>query len=196
MTQLMLAHTNTVYAVEPHDEHRAQIALRCPSAKVIDATIASFSPPQPVDLGLISHVFYHVPDHKWGAYTMRAARHLAPGGALLISLRGPDLGASRMLSDLGGPPFDLHGALANVIRTEAEFDFTWSQGRNEVTTHSLEDTLKIARFILCDRDEDAFARPLTEARFQQYVRDNFWDGEAQIGGWPVSTVYCIVERRR
>ena len=43
-----------------------------------------------------------------------------------------------------------------------------------ITTTSFEDTLTLARFMLCDRDADAFSRPLMEEEFQVYVRGHFW----------------------
>lgn len=39
---------------------------------------------------------------------------------------------------------------------------------------SFEDTLKIARFMVCDRDAAAFSRSPTEGAFQAYVREHFW----------------------
>ena len=64
LTRLMLEHFQCVYAVEPHPGMRAVLAMRCPCAQVFDGTLFSTIPPTPVAVGLISHVFYHVPDHK------------------------------------------------------------------------------------------------------------------------------------
>jgi hypothetical protein len=63
-----------------------------------------------------------------------------------------------------------------------------------VTTNSLEDTLSIARFMLCDRAADAFSRPPTEHQFQEYVRGHFWDERTGTGGWQLEAVVCLVRR--
>jgi hypothetical protein len=48
-------------------------------------------------------------------------------------------------------------------------------------------TNTIARFMLCDRDADAFSRPPTEEAFQAYVRKHFWDERTGRGGWEYAT---------
>ena len=60
----MVEHFQHVYAVEPHPGMRAVLATRCPRAQLLDGTIMSTVLPTKVEVGLISHVFYHVPDHK------------------------------------------------------------------------------------------------------------------------------------
>jgi trans-aconitate methyltransferase len=64
LTSLMVEHFQHVYAVEPHPGMRAVLATRCPRAQLLDGTIMSTVLPTKVEVGLISHVFYHVPDHK------------------------------------------------------------------------------------------------------------------------------------
>src|SRR5262245_25126683 len=76
LTGLLLEHFHHVYAVEPHPVMRAVLATHCPRAQIVDGTLMSAVLPTPVEVGLISHVFYHVPDHQWGAYTMHAAQYL------------------------------------------------------------------------------------------------------------------------
>ena len=48
----------------PNPGMRAVLATRCPRAQLLDGTIMSTVLPTKVEVGLISHVFYHVPDHK------------------------------------------------------------------------------------------------------------------------------------
>jgi hypothetical protein len=194
MTELLLEAIDTVYAVEPNSQRREQLQQNCPRATVIDGTIASFTPPRKVQLGLICHVYYHIPDHKWGAYTIRAARHVAEDGALLITLQAPDSEGARMLAHFGAPPFDLQRNLADVMRAHPEFDFTWSHGRNQISTTSFENTLKIARFMLSDRAEDNYSRAVSESEFRDYVRSHFWNEEQCKGGWNVFLDYCVVRR--
>ena len=59
--------------------------------------------PTPVEVGLISHVFYHIPDHKWGAYTIHAANQLTEDGVLVVTLKNPDSGCNQMLEYFGAP---------------------------------------------------------------------------------------------
>lgn len=63
-----------------------------------------------------------------------------------------------------------------------------------ITTTSFEDTLTLARFMLCDPDADAFSRPPMEEEFQDYVREHFWDERKGTGGWDCEEVFCCVRR--
>ncbi|MCI0668796.1 MAG: methyltransferase domain-containing protein [Methylococcaceae bacterium] len=194
LTGLLLEYFQTVYAVEPNPEMRAQLSSKHPAARVFDGTIASTVPPARVDVGLISHVFYHVPDHKWGAYTVRAANHLTAHGVLVVALKDPDSGCNRMLEHFGAQRFDLYRGLARVIRIHPEFDFSFTRVPGSVVTDSFEDTLRIARFMMCDRDADAFSREPDEAQFQSYVREQFWNAHTGTGGWRYDVVLCLVRR--
>jgi hypothetical protein len=86
----------------------------------------SAAPPGEVDVAVLSHVLYRIPDHQWGAHVIRAAHFLAREGVLLVVLKDPDSGCNRMLADCGAPPFDLFTGLAPVVRRHKEFDFTFS----------------------------------------------------------------------
>jgi hypothetical protein len=194
LTSLMLEHFGHVYAVEPHPRLRAVLAGRCPGARILDGTLISASPPEPVEVGVISHVFYHVPDHVWGAYTIHAAKQLSQDGVLVVTLKDPDSGCNRMLKHFGAPHYDLYAGLAGAIRLHPELDFSFTHVPASITTSSLEDTLSIARFMLCDRAADAFSRPPTEDEFQEYVRGHFWDERTGTGGWQLQAVVCLVRR--
>jgi SAM-dependent methyltransferase len=194
LTRVLLERAGTVYAVEPSPEMRAVLAANCPAAQVLAGTIMSAEPPDRAHVAVLSHVLYHVPDHQWGAHVIRAARFLAPAGVLLVVLKDPDSGCSRMLEHFGAPPFDLFAGLARVVRRHKEFDFTFSHSPHALRTGSFEDTLRVARFMMADRAEEAFSRLPTEEQFQQYVRAHFWDEAKQAGGWSVGDVYCFVRR--
>ena len=71
-----------------------------------------------------------------------------------------------MLEHFGAPGYDLSGSLAPGLRLHPAFDFSLLRAPASITTPSFEDTLTIARFMLCDRDADAFSRPPTEENFQ------------------------------
>ena len=116
LTTLMLEHFAHVYAVEPHPRLRAVLAGRCPGARILDGTLISASPPERVEVGVISHVFYHIPDHEWGAYTIHAANQLSHDGVLVVTLKDPDSGCNRMLKHFGAPHYDLYAGLAGAMR--------------------------------------------------------------------------------
>jgi SAM-dependent methyltransferase len=191
---LLLEHFQHVYAVEPNPGMRAVLATRCPRAQVVDGTIVSAVLPTRVDVGLITHVFYHVPDYKWEAYTLHAARQLTEKGILIVSLKTVDSGCNRMLEAFGAPRYDLQGGLARAMRLHPEFTFDFLCVPASITTTSFAETLTIARFMLCDRDADAFSRPPTEEAFQAYVREHFWDERQGRGGWECDNVFCCVRR--
>jgi hypothetical protein len=175
LTHLLVEHCQQVFAVEPHPGMRAMLAPRCPRAQIVDGTLMSTVLPTPVEVGLLSHVLYHVPDHKWGAYTMPAAQHLTANGLLIVTLKTVDSGCNQMLEHFGAPGYDLQGGLRSVMHRQPEFVFAFPRAPAAITTTSWAETLTIARFMVCDRDADAFSRPPTEEAFQAYVRKHFWD---------------------
>jgi hypothetical protein len=194
LTDLLLERFQHVYAVEPHAGMRAALAARCPQAHILDGAIMSTVLPTEVEVGLISHVFYHVPDHKWGAYTMHAAHQLSENGLLIASLKSVESGCNQMLEHFGAPGYDLPRGLASAMRLHPEFTFSFVRVPGSITTATFAETLAIARFVLCDRDADAFSRPPTEAAFQAYVRDHFWDESQERGGWTCDIDFCCVRR--
>jgi hypothetical protein len=194
LTRLLLERFQRVYAVEPNAGMRTVLAARYPRAEVFTGTLISTIPPTPVAVGLISHVLYHVPDHKWGAYTIHAANQLTADGVLIVILKNPDSGCNQMLEDFGAPCYNLYDGLARVMRRHTEFDFSFTRVPGSISTTSFVDTLTIARFMLCDRDADAFSHSPTEVEFQDYVRARFWDERSNTGGWPHEEVFCFVRR--
>src|SRR5689334_18909420 len=94
LTALMLQHFRHVYAVEPSVSMRAELQKKCPNAHIIPGTILSAALPTSVEVGVMSHVLYHVPDHKWGAHVLRAAVHLSRDGVLLVIQSDFDTGAN------------------------------------------------------------------------------------------------------
>ena len=134
LTRLLVEHFHHVYAVEPHPGMRAVLATRCPRVQILDGTIMSTVLSTKVEIGLISHVFYHVPDYKWGAYTIHAAHQLTENGVLIISLKAMDSGCNQMLEHFGAPCYDLHGGLVRVMRLHPEFTFSFRRVPASITT--------------------------------------------------------------
>jgi trans-aconitate methyltransferase len=64
LTRVLLEGARTVHAVEPNPALRDTLAANCPAANVIGGTILSAAPSGPVDLAVLSHVLYHIPDHQ------------------------------------------------------------------------------------------------------------------------------------
>src|SRR5262245_66138292 len=104
---------------------RARLVTRCPRAQIVDGTIMSTVLPTNVEVGLISHVLYHVPDYKWGAYTIHAANQLTENGILIVTLKPVESGSNQMLEDFGALCYDLSGGLARVMRIHIEFVFSF-----------------------------------------------------------------------
>ena len=194
LTRILLERASTVYAVEPSPTLRLALVANCPGAQIIDGTIVSAVPPRAVDVALLSHVLYHIPDHLWGAYVLRAANYLSPTGVLLVVLKDSDSECNQMLEHFGAPPFDLLSGLSRVMRKHKEFDFSFSHRPHRLWTYSFDDTLRIARFMMADRDESAFTRQPVESEFKDYVRTHFWNNERQTGGWAAGDVYCFIRR--
>jgi hypothetical protein len=195
LTSLLLEHFRHVYAVEPHPGMRAVLAARCPSAQILAGTIMSTVLPTKVAVGLISHVFYHVPDDQWGTYTLHAAEQLTEDGILIVTLKDVESGCNQMLADFGALRYDLAGVLTRELRLHPEFVVSVLRAPVSITIPSFAETLTIARFMLCDREAEAFSRPPTEEEFQTYVREHFWDERQGRGGWDCAEVLCCVRRQ-
>ena len=194
LTALLLEHFKHVYAVEPNEVMCDLITARYPSAKVITSSMIDVSPSEKFDVGVLSHVLYHVPDYKWGSYIMHAARFLTEQGVLIVTLKNPDSDCNKMLEYFGSSSFDLYARLEKTVRQHKNFDFTFSSVPGGIKTQSFEDTLAIARFMLCDRDADAFSSKPDEKDFIGYVREHFWDDKFSTGGWSYDVVFCIIKR--
>lgn len=195
LTALLLAHLAHVTAVEPSPVFRTFLERQYPAAEVINGTLSEYISLRPVDVALISHVFYHVPDHKWAAYAVRAARQLSDRGVLLIMLKDPDSGCNQMLEYFGAPRFNLVEQLQPLMSMNRDFNYTLDRIPGSFVTTRFEDTLDIARLMLCDRDEDAFSTVPSEADFVAYVREHFWDEGTGQGGWHYDVMIASLRRR-
>lgn len=194
-TTRLLQRFRTVYAVEPSPSLREVLARACPAARILPATIADARLPEPADVSLLRHLFYHIPDHKWGAYTLRVAAQLSSRGVLLVTLKHPDTACNAMLEAFGAPRFNLF-TLDDTFRRHPEYRVERVILPEPVVTHSFEDTYAIARFMLSDRDPDAFGRRFTEEELRDYVRRHLWNDQAGTGGWPMDAVTYLVRRSR
>lgn len=192
LTQVLLEKIQTVYAVEPGPQMRAKLATNCPRANIINGTIMSTLLPRKAHVAVMSHVLYHIPDNDWGTHITQIARQLDPKGVLLVVLKKPDSGCNRMLEYFGAPRFDLPSRLLETRQLQSEYTLTFSYSSQQIQTHSFEDILKIARFMIADRDIDAFSSPPTEEKFQNYVRTHFWDDHKQVGGYDLGDVFCTI----
>ncbi|MGR8932932.1 MAG: class I SAM-dependent methyltransferase [Gammaproteobacteria bacterium] len=194
LTALLLQHFDKVYAVEPNPAMCEAIAARCPAATVFESSMIDLVPAERFDVGILSHVLYHIPDYKWGAYVMHAARFLNEQGVLIVTIKNSDSDCNAMLEHFGAGRFDLYDQLAATVRRYKGFDFTFSRVPGGIETRSFDETLAIARFMLCDRDADAFSTMPSEADFQAYVREHFWDESALSGGWEYDVLFCLIRR--
>jgi SAM-dependent methyltransferase len=193
LTRRLLKRFDTVYAVEPSPAMRAVLQRDCAGARIIAGTITEADVPESIDVGFIRHVFYHVPDHKWGPYTLRAASRLSARGLLVVTLKHPHTACNTMIEDLGGPRFDLF-TLDDTLRRHPEFRVERVVLPGPIATTSFEDTLAIVRFMLADRPPDAYARPLTEEEVEAYIRRHLWDETTQTGGWRCDSLWLLIRR--
>jgi hypothetical protein len=100
-----------------------------------------------------------------------------------------------MLEHFGAARFDLRKQYSQSHDQRASFQFEFEQLPAGIRTRSFEDTLKIARFMLCDREQESFQRLPSEDEFQNYVRTEFWDESIVQGGWSYDLVICLIRRR-
>ncbi len=193
--RLLSMHFGTVFAVEPNAALRSCLAESCPNALILNGDLNSAVPPRAVDVGIISHVFYHIPDHKWAAYILKAANYLDDDGALVVFLKDANSDCNHMLEYFGAPRFDLIAALQAMMQKHTEYRYGLERLPGSFYTQSLQDTVDTARLVMCDRDEDAFSKPVYEQSFLDYVAANFWDDSAKRGGWDYDVLALCVRRR-
>ena len=193
LTRLLCECFETVYAVEPSPSMREILIQLAPRAQVLETTLAQATVPAPVDLGLISHVLYHIPDQEWPRYTLRCASQLTASGLLLVVLKHPETACNTMLETFGAPRFNIFSLLEG-LRGAPEYTLTFQTAPAKITTHSLADTIAIARFMLSDRPPAAFARLPREQEFTDYVRQHMWDEAQGRGGWACPEVFVTIGR--
>ncbi|HMB69280.1 MAG TPA: class I SAM-dependent methyltransferase, partial [bacterium] len=174
---------------------RKELAARCPDARILDGSLLTAVPPAPAAVGLISHVLYHIPDEQWAACARRAAGHLTPDGVLVIALKAPDSGCNGMLEHFGAPRFDLPARLGAASALPENLSVSFERIPASFVTESFEETLTIARFMLCDREAAAFPRQPSESELREYVRAHFWNESAGTGGWRYDELLCLVRKR-
>ena len=192
-TRKLCERFDTVYAIEPSTVMCEELERSVPEATVINGDIAGTRMPQPVDVGLISHVYYHVPDHEWAGHTLRCASQLSDGGVLFVLLKHPDTGCNRMIEAFGAPCFNLY-SLLDAFRRNPRYTLKFQTVPGTLRTTSLADTLSAARFVLSDRSPGSFPQLPSEQAFERYVRHHFWDEERSAGGWNYQEIIATIER--
>ncbi|HWP60390.1 MAG TPA: class I SAM-dependent methyltransferase [Candidatus Acidoferrales bacterium] len=194
-TRMLCARFDTVYAVEPSTALRSELAQSAPKAVVINGSIQTATLPERVDFGLISHVYYHIPDDQWGELTARCGSYLTDQGTLVVVLKHRDSECNRMLEAFGAPRFDLF-TIAAALREQAQYTVEFKTVPAKIATTSFADTLTIARFMLSDRSAASFSRLPSKEEFEAYVRKHFWDDKTRRGGWECADVLAFVRPNR
>lgn len=191
LTRELCARFDTVYAVEPSAPMRERLAVAAPAARCIEGALGDAILPERCGVALLSHVLYHVPDHLWGPTVVRLARQLTDDGVLLVVLKHPDTGCNAMLEAFGAERFDLY-RIAATLRHHPELTLEMRSAPGRLVTSSLDETLRVARFMLCDRTPAGFSRLPSEREFAEYVREVFWDETRGRGGWNLEQVFALV----
>ncbi|MBY0273967.1 class I SAM-dependent methyltransferase [Candidatus Binatia bacterium] len=191
LTRELCTRFDTVYAVEPSDVMHPLLAQGAPSAVRITGSLGKVELPERCGIAVLSHVLYHVPDHLWGPLIVHAARQLTDDGVLMVALKHPDTGCNAMLESFGAERFDLY-RIAATLRHHPELSLEMRSAPGRLVTGSLDETLEVARFMLCDRTPAGFSRLPTEREFEEYVREVFWDEARGRGGWNLEQVFALV----
>ena len=191
LTRELCSRFDTVYAVEPSEAMRESLDANAPTAERIAGALADAVLPERCGVAVLSHVLYHVPDHLWGPTVVRLARQLTDDGVLLVAMKHPDTGCNAMLEAFGAERFDLY-RIVTTLRHHPELSLEMRAAPGRLVTSSLEETMQVARFMLCDRTPAAFSRLPSERDFTDYVREVFWDEARGRGGWNMEQVFALV----
>src|SRR5579871_3804920 len=97
LTARLVPRFDQVIAIEPNSSLVQELRTTCPTAKVIDRTIADATPPAQADFILCSHILYYLPLEEWLPNTMRLADWLNPGGVLAIAIQNPNTDCMKMV---------------------------------------------------------------------------------------------------
>lgn len=193
LTRRLLQRFRKVYAVEPHAGLAALLSAACPGAHLLRGTIFETVIPEPIDVAFLRHVLYHIPDHKWSAYVLRAAAGLTARGLLVVTLKHPDTACNAMLEAFGTRRFNLF-ALDEAFRRHPEYRVEKVVVPAPIVTRTFEETFAIARFMLADREPDAYGRRFTEEDVRAYVHRHLWNEKTGTGGWRCDALTYLVRR--
>lgn len=192
ITQKLCERFDVVYAIEPSEAMYKELTKNAPQASAIKGTMADVNLPRAVDVGIVSHVYYHIPDHEWGTYTLRCLEQLSVNGKLFVVLKHPDSGCNQMLEAFGAPRFNLFSIL-DVLGQYPQFTIKFQAIPGSLRTATLADTMAIAHFMLSDRAADAYSGLPSKQTFEHYVREHFWDESRSAGGWDLKEILAIIE---
>lgn len=193
LTHELLQHFSTVYAVEPHPDLQCILSDNYPAATVIPSGILEANLPTPVDIGIMSHMLYYLPDEIWGEVCLKAASHLTEKGILVVILKHFMAGENQMFEVFGAPRCDL-SCIFNQLKKHPEYEVNFVSTPGRFKTSTFQETLNIARFMISDRPYESYTKLPTEAEFQAYVRKHFWDETQQQGGWDCPQQVAIIRR--
>lgn len=193
LTHELLQKFSTVYAIEPHPDLQRVLSESCPAATIIPYGILEANLPTLVDVGIMSHMLYYLPDETWGEVCLKAASHLTHQGILIVILKHFVAGENQMFEAFGASRCDLSCIFTHLKNyPEYEVSFVSTPGRFKIST--FEETLNIARFMLSDRPHESYTNLPTEEEFQAYVKRHFWDEAQQQGGWDCPQQFAIIRR--
>jgi len=185
------------YAVDPHALMCEATAAKVPSAYIMQAKFQDVELPEKVDFALLCHVLYYVPSEEWGASVLRAAAPLKENGTLAVIMKHPDSDCNVMINHFSSSEqrgWDLF-RIINDFRRQGEFTIEILVLPSHLVTESLEDTEKVARFMLSDRAADSYTDGgPSEDVFKAYVKKNFWSEAEGKGGWNYPEVIALIRR--
>ena len=182
-----------MYAVEPHPGLQKVLSKNCPDAIMIPDGILDANLPTSVDIGIMSHVLYYLPDKTWGEVCLKAASHVTSRGILIVILKHFTAGENQMFEAFGASRCDL-SCIFNQLKNYPEYEVNFLSTPGRFRTKTFEETANIARFMLGDRPRESYTRLPTEAGFQAYVQQHFWDEVQQQGGWNCPQQFLIIRR--
>ncbi|SHG21129.1 class I SAM-dependent methyltransferase [Streptoalloteichus hindustanus] len=183
-TRLLGPHFERTLCVEPSAPMRELLRRSCPDAVVLSQSVLDAEVDVPVDLALLSHVLYYVPEERWASTVLRIMGWLRPGGRLVILMQNPDNPCMRMVQRFTGARFDL-SSLPGRLRAAApelvgtvRLDTLPARYR----TASLPDALAVAEFFVSVPQRDGQPLEVDRGALWEYVSRHFADGD---GGYTV-----------
>ena len=194
LTQLLAQSCTHTFAIEPSPAMREILTQRLPQVELLPGDLLSASPPVPIDYAFLAHVLYHLPDDDWPQIILRLLEFQSSAGQLVVILKGGNSGCNLMLEQFGAQRFDLMRQITKHADRFSGFELHVEQLKATIETHTYEETEKLARFMMCDRELDEYSNPPDETTFVNYVTTELWDATQQCGGWDYDITVCTIRR--
>lgn len=172
LTARLAPHFERTIAIEPNQSLVEELRTTCPTAEVLDRTIAAATPRVKGDFILCSHILYYIALDDWLPSTLQLADWLSPGGVLAIAIQNPETDCMKMVRHFIGGRLDDLAKLKSDFKAQApdEFEVDLETVSAHIRCDDLDTSCAAAEFIL---NIQQFEDPPLWEDLERYVSERF-----------------------